>query len=173
MKMKYFAYGSNLHPLRLVERVPSASLLRMACLNRHRLSFDKQSIDGSGKCTIAHTGKTQDQVYGAVYEIAASEKIILDEYEGDGYHDIEINIRSQGMAFECFTYVARDASLQSGLLPYDWYKGLVILGAEYLQLPDEYVDKIRRMTAIPDPHQPRESLHAELLNRMSRYVSGG
>lgn len=173
MKLQYFAYGSNLHPQRLVERVPSARLVGTGCLKSHQLSFEKLSLDGSGKCTIAHTGRIQDQVFGAVYEISATEKTLLDDFEGDGYIDIEINFTFDGVSYECFTYVAREASLQPGLLPYAWYKELVISGAKYLNLPEDYVDRIREVTSIPDPHQPRESIHAELLLRIMQYEPGG
>ena len=46
----YFAYGSNLHPERLRERVPSAESLGVARLEAHVLRFHKRGRDGSGKC---------------------------------------------------------------------------------------------------------------------------
>ncbi len=40
----YFAYGSNLHPVRLIERVPSASLVGVIGISKHRLAFHKKDM---------------------------------------------------------------------------------------------------------------------------------
>ena len=48
--IKYFAYGSNLHPQRFQERVPSGKFLALAALTRHTLLFHKRGQDGSSKC---------------------------------------------------------------------------------------------------------------------------
>jgi hypothetical protein len=63
----YFAYGSNLHPVRLIERVPSANLVGVIGLSKHRLAFQKRSKDGSSKCNLFQTGSASDLVYGAIY----------------------------------------------------------------------------------------------------------
>ena len=48
----YLAYGSNLHPLRLTLRVPSARVIGVVEMPGYMLEFHKRSIDGSGKCLI-------------------------------------------------------------------------------------------------------------------------
>lgn len=77
----YFAYGSNLHPVRLTERIPSAKLLGSVELKKHSLVFNKISIDGSSKCSLVHTGADPDSVYGALYELAPEHKNDLDHFE--------------------------------------------------------------------------------------------
>ena len=52
----YLAYGSNLHPVRLTERVPSARFLGLTSLFGYQLRFHKRhEPDGSGKCNMYHT----------------------------------------------------------------------------------------------------------------------
>lgn len=78
----YFAYGSNLHPVRLMKRVPSAELVGVIKHSCHRLSFHKKSNDGSGKCNMLETGADSDHVYGAIYKLKPEHKKDLDKYEG-------------------------------------------------------------------------------------------
>ena len=70
--MKYAAYGSNLHPIRLMDRVPSAQFLGKAVIKDKALRFHKRSKDKSAKCNIVTD--TNNNVYVAVYEIRESEK---------------------------------------------------------------------------------------------------
>ena len=54
------------------------------------MHFHKRSdIDGSGKCTIS---RGRDGAYFAVYEIARSEKLLLDAIEGlgKGYDELKV-----------------------------------------------------------------------------------
>jgi hypothetical protein len=54
-RIHYFAYGSNLHPLRLQERVPSAALLGWTHLHGWELRFDKRGrTDGQKVGSQAH-----------------------------------------------------------------------------------------------------------------------
>ena len=50
--INYFAYGSNLHPMRLMERVPSAKFVGTVEIKKYRLTFHKKSIDDSSKCNM-------------------------------------------------------------------------------------------------------------------------
>jgi hypothetical protein len=47
-----FAYGSNMLERRLTARTPSAIPVGTAYVEEYRLTFDKVSTDGSGKCEI-------------------------------------------------------------------------------------------------------------------------
>ncbi len=77
--MLYLAYGSNLHPTRISERVPSAILLGKAVVSDRVLQFHKRSVDGSAKCNMTRgTGS----VHAAIYEIPVDEKPGLDRTEG-------------------------------------------------------------------------------------------
>ena len=77
----YAAYGSNLHPLRLRQRTPSARLLGWACVAGWSLEFHKRSVDESAKCNIVARGHG---TFVAVYELSGHDKEILDGIKGIG-----------------------------------------------------------------------------------------
>jgi hypothetical protein len=78
----YFAYGSNMLTRRLKARTPSATAQGTAFVDGHRLTFDKKSTDGSGKCDIEATENPADRVYGVLFTISAAEAAALDKAEG-------------------------------------------------------------------------------------------
>jgi hypothetical protein len=88
----YFAYGSNMLTSRLTRRTPSATAVGIAYVEGYRLTFDKVSTDGSGKCDIEATGNAADRVYGILFRIATGEAADLDAHEGlgRGYRKAEV-----------------------------------------------------------------------------------
>jgi len=159
--MRYAAYGSNLHPLRLQERVPSAALL--ACVNvpNWRLLFHKRGQDGSGKCSIAQAAQS---VYFAIYDMDAGDKPALDRIEGlnHGYEQIVLNIPGHG---DCFAYAASHTHVEERLQPYSWYKALVLVGIEYHRLPAAYLQTVQAVEPALDPDTRRHEHHMELVTR--------
>lgn len=164
----YYAYGSNLHPIRLKERVPSAELVAVTDIDRHRLVFHKRSHDGSAKCNLHKTGCRSDRVYGAIYEIAPEHKSLLDRYEGRGfgYSDDKINLPHRGREYSCFAYVAQQTHIFNELKPYHWYKKLLVLGARYLQFPDSYVFAIESTESVEDPDLKRRKEQEALIKKI-------
>lgn len=164
----YFAYGSNLHPLRLIERVPSAALIGVAKLCGYSLCFQKKGNDGSSKCTMIKTASASDYVYGAVYTLKSEHRPDLDHYEGKGYgyrdHHIELNLNAS--SYSCFTYLAQPEYMMENLKPFHWYKQLVMLGAQYLDFPADYRSSIEVVSAIPDPDRDRNRAMQSLIERI-------
>jgi hypothetical protein len=169
--MHYFTYGSNLHPVRLRERVSSATLLGMNKVGGHRLTFHKRGKDGSSKCNLLHTGVESDLVYGAIYKVHPEHKPVLDGFEGKGhgYTDEQIRLRHEGREYTCFTYVAQRSHIVDELRPYHWYKQLVVLGARYLQFPDSYVSSIESVESMQDRDEARRRLHDTLIERIHEF----
>ena len=153
--MKYAAYGSNLHPIRLINRVPLAQFLGKAVIKDKALRFHKRSKDGSGKCNIVTD--TNNKVYVAVYEVHESEKPALANAEGVGYGYRTVTFEVSGYG-ECFTYVAEQSHIDDSLLPYSWYKELVLAGCEKFNFPKDYIDFLK---AIPVTEDSNEKRHAE------------
>ena len=170
-RLLYFAYGSNLHPLRLRQRVPSSRPFGVASLSGYQLRFHKNGRDGSGKCNVFFTGLVTDRVYGVLYQMAVAEKPLLDAAEGvgNGYdvHEIEVLTEVHGTQ-QAFSYVAAVGHIDDGLAPYDWYHALVVAGARHHQLPAEYVDRIAAVTAVADPDRERHLLHQRILSVAGR-----
>src|SRR5258708_8605365 len=92
------AYGSNLHPFRLTQRVPSAKAIGMVPMQGKRLAFHKKSDDGSGKCLFYEAGAAENLIFGVAYEIDAAEKPLLDELEGlgKGYNEQQLSFSLNG-----------------------------------------------------------------------------
>ncbi len=167
----YFAYGSNLHPMRLMERVSSAELIGVTEHPHHSLTFHKKSSDGSSKCNMFHTGKGSDLIHGAIYKIKAEHKTDLDGFEGKGvgYIDSQIRLQHNEEEYSCFTYHAQQSHIVSHLQPYHWYKQLVVLGARYLRFPDLYISSIEAIESIDDPDLNRRKEKEVLIENIIKY----
>jgi len=161
--LHYLAYGSNLHPRRLQQRVPSARVIGTVGLMGWQLKFHKRGQDASAKCNIIQTGKTADVVYGAIYAMLASEKDELDKVEGlnAGYSLAQIEIAEVGTAF---FYIAEDAFIDNDILPFDWYKELVVAGGRFHAFPETYLAQINNLNAIPDFDTARQQQHMTILD---------
>lgn len=164
------AYGSNLHPFRLQQRVGSATPIGVVPMPGKRLAFHKRSQDGSGKCLFYEPGTTQDIMYGVVYELDSSEKGKLDALEGlgKGYNERLLGFSLNSDTYQSYIYVAATTHIDASLAPYDWYKEMVLLGAKYHELPPDYIAKIAAVASIPDPDAKRKSQNEAILSNMRR-----
>jgi len=167
----YFAYGSNLHPMRLLERVASAKFLFSTKLLKHKLTFHKKSIDGSSKCNLLETDDLSDFVYGAIYELKEEHKKYLDSAEGKGkgYIESQIKINYEGEVYDCFIYLAQQAYITESLKPYHWYKEMVVLGAKYLKFPDTYISAISDVDSSADLDKHRNQERYDLIEEIRSY----
>lgn len=165
MHLNYFAYGSNLHPLRLKARTPSCQALAPSRLSGYRLYFHKRGQDGSGKCNAVYTGNADDCVHGVVYTLSAAEKQRLDHVEGlgRGYDEATLELKIGDNAHRIFLYLADPNYIDDTLKPFDWYKAFVIEGCRIHRLPRRYVEEIRRVETISDPDSIRANENRRLL----------
>jgi len=167
----YFAYGSNLHPLRLKERIPFAHLIGAVKHSSQKLHFHKKGADGSGKCNLVKTDDRTANVYGALYSLRPQDKTTLDKIEGKGYgySDHQIRLQLNNTRYTCFTYLAQHSHIIDNLPPYHWYKKLVILGTEYLEFPEAYINSIKDIESVQDPDLARRRLNANLVERIAKW----
>jgi len=167
-KVQYLAYGSNLHPMRLAARVPSARVIGVVELPGCMLKFHKRSHDDSGKCLLDKAAGSQHMAYGVLYEFDAHEKGALDiaEGRGNGYMDHRVQVRLNGSTHAPFVYEAQSTHIDLKLLPYHWYKHLVVAGARYHGLPADYIASIEAVPSKSDPNLQRAQDNADLLRRM-------
>lgn len=79
---------------RLLSRVPSARFVTSASLPGHELHFHKKSLDGSAKCDAYETKSDRHTVSGVIFDIAKSEKAVLDSKEGlgQGYEEKTVEL---------------------------------------------------------------------------------
>ena len=145
------------------ERAPSATVVKTGYVNGRRLTFDKVSLDGSGKCDIEETCNSGDRVYGVLYKINKLEKGALDRAEGcgNGYKEQTVDVLTSSGTCQAVVYVA--TKKEPALRPYHWYKAIVIAGAVEHGLPEPYVKWIRTVESKPDPKIERRSENEKLL----------
>ncbi len=152
----YFAYGSNLHSPRLVERVGQVKHEGAARLADHRLSFRKRGRDGSGKaCFEAAPGES---LWGALYRLSTDQFALLDGFE-PGYRRIPVSLtNARGEALSAETYLAE--AFTDDPTPYDWYLALMIEGAREHGLPKPWCAHLARFPSRPGPAPSRGTLDA-------------
>ena len=159
----YFAYGSNMSESRLRDRVSSAKVIGTGVLHNYCLTFNKCSIDGSGKCTIECC--ESHEVYGVLFEIKKKQEKCLDKVEGlcKGYTDITVPIKirnyKQPETYQCRTTICaktyQATAPKKDLKPYFWYKQHVLVGAIEQNLPPSYIHRLIQVPAKKDPCQKR------------------
>lgn len=165
---RYAAYGSNLHPTRLVMRVPSARLIGTASVPGFDLRFHKKSVDGSAKCDIVEAAS---EIHVAVFEILFEEKPLLDKIEGlgIGYDEMQIAVPNVG---DCWTYTAAESHVDPTLIPYTWYRAMVLLGCELHGFPERYTRTVRQVADQPDPDEQRLRENSLIVEAMRRATGG-
>jgi gamma-glutamylcyclotransferase len=152
MTFRYFAYGSNMLTEWLRGRCPSAQPIGIAIAANHKLVFGKRSIDKSGKATLVPA--EGNHTPGVVFEIAESERGLLDTAEGFK-HDkpddpnrykrddsFQIRLVESDSIITATTYLAN--KLEDGLKPYDWYLALLIAGAVQYGLDSTHIKELKQ-----------------------------
>lgn len=159
----YFAYGSNMHLGRIIDRLSRVQIVETAWLAEHALTFNKRGRDGSGKCNvIPYAGR---RVPGAVYRLEATALSRLDRIEGSGYRRVPVvvsGIRSQ-RRYRANCYVAKSVAIDNSWIAYDWYRDIVAAGAAALGLPVDHIDWLQAHPTRSDPNRRRHRQNAAVL----------
>jgi gamma-glutamylcyclotransferase len=135
MNALYFAYGSNLDPAQMRERLPGARAVGVAQLVGFRIVFDKPGRDGSGKANLA--ADAHGSVWGALYELVLAEMAALDAFEG-GYVRERVSVKALASPRRnAVTY--RSSLADPRAVPAPWYAARVLAGARAHGLPPAYV----------------------------------
>ncbi len=168
--MKYLAYGSNMFEARVKHntRAPSALCLGVAILSGCQMRFHKIGMDGSAKCNAFTTGNMDDSVYGVVFDIAEKDIAVLDEEEDirrGGYSRQQVNVIMLKDSAKCVVecYLAGLGFIDATLRPFDWYKALVVAGAQEHKLPHDYVRYLDACPSIRDSNQTRSGKAKDIL----------
>ena len=151
--MFYFAYGSNLDPEQMQVRCPGHTVVGLAELRDHRLTFPLTSHDWGGG--VASVGVAHGaSVWGMVYDLSEANLTALDGYEhfvGPGnqhnLYDRESAsvqlVRADDGSFprrlRVWIYIARQANPAP---PSRRYLDAVVRGARHHRLPEDYVTKL-------------------------------
>ena len=165
--MKYFAYGANMFSPILAQVLPDITFAGIAKAKGYQLHFHKiGNQDESGKCNIVSVPDTACVIYGVLFDIPTRYRHVLDRAERLGYGNQEVTLKvypqgrlnggcEDASGVFAFTYVAHQERVKDDLLPYTWYKNLVVNGAKEHDLPIEYIQQLESYVAINDPNTAR------------------
>jgi hypothetical protein len=142
IRLRYFAYGSNMDQNQMLSRVPSATLLSPARLDGFRVVFNKAAADGSAKANIHPSFAEDDAVLGCIYELSDSDFQLLKGFE-NGYVTMPVEVSQESAKVRAQTFIAVAPALIRGTASPE-YIATILLAARALALPEDYVDSLRR-----------------------------
>jgi gamma-glutamylcyclotransferase len=148
---------------RIEERLGPCRALGAACLKGYQLNFHKCGGDGSGKCTIQHTGDGRQHVLGGLFDLSQAQSRQLDGFEGSGYFRQRVGLYLRGQSFNAYTYIAVARYIDNSLIPFDWYRALVLQGARELEFARSYIHKIRSLPYNVDPDPSRRENNFQIV----------
>lgn len=133
----YFAYGSNMLPKRLLERITKYHTAFVAVLPGHKFIYNKKNIDGTAKANIESNDGAE--VHGVCFEIDQDDFAILKKDEG-GYdqRNIVVSTREESET-KAVTYIS--VSIDASLVASTEYKSIVLKGAEHWELSETYISE--------------------------------
>lgn len=174
--MKYFAYGEKMFSPQLLGVVPDAICLGVVKVMGYKIYFHNKGIDDpSGKCNIVPVKDPACEVYGVLYEIQSRDRYLLDKDQGLGYGNQEITLKvfpakeSESLSPQgifAFTYIAHKDNVFEDLVPFSWYKALVLKGAIEHGLPAEYIHHLEQFSSTQDPNVHRANKQKRYLESM-------
>jgi hypothetical protein len=176
--MKYLAYGEKMFSPQLLAVVPDAICLGVVKVMGYKICFHNRSVDDlSGKCNIVPVKNPACEVYGVLYDIQARDRYLLDKDQGLGYGNQEITLKvfpvkiqapthSSGHGLFAFTYIAHKDNVFEDLVPFSWYKELVIRGAKEHALPPDYIHHLEQFSSTQDPNVHRANKQKRYLESM-------
>lgn len=88
------------------------------------------------------------------------------EGRGYGYDRLEIWVPGHG---QCFTYLAPEEHCNDSLVPYTWYRDLVLIGCRYHAFPEPYVQSVASHTCRNDPKLERAAENGAILQKALAY----
>ena len=155
--MHYFAYGSNLEPLQMRRRCPGHTVVGLAELRDHKLTFPLTSHDWGGGVASVAPAHVQS-VWGMVFQLSDADLAELDGYEGYKGPGDQHNVYDRDTAsvqlvraddgsfarrLRPLIYIARPSNPSP---PSRRYLDVILTGARHHKLPSEY---IARLALIP------------------------
>ena len=108
--MRYFAYGSNMHPGQMAKRCPGCTFVATARLKDHRLTFSRfwSAWGGGGVADIQPAPGSA--VEGVIWEITGTHRQTLDDYEDypTSYTRKDVVVETvDGRTLTAFAYTAK------------------------------------------------------------------
>jgi gamma-glutamylcyclotransferase len=163
--MLNLAYGSNLLAERLLARVPQARFVGVGRISGWQFALNVHSEDGSAKANAIRTGRPEDVLHGALYELDEAGKAVLDGYEdvGGAYRIEHAVAETDAGTREVYLYVGDERRFVERLPPYDWYLGFILAGARQRGLPGDFINALHSLDSARDPDSARSDRNRALI----------
>lgn len=130
----------------LCKRISSAKRIGRGRILNKILVCNKRSKDSSGKANLKNC--PGGIVWGVLYEIVPSDLSKLDKVE-EGYQRIKMCVQTdEDKSVVAEVYIS--AELTTEAIPFDWYKKILICGAQEHQLPVDYIEYLKKLPAKRD-----------------------
>lgn len=144
----YFAYGSNINPDVLeCERRITPLARAVACVKNYSLVFDVPGIAYVEPSFANIIPCDQSDVWGVCYKIFTSDLKIISATEGATYKAVNVNVytlcASQPIIAVALISNHQHVATERPLLPSKRYLKLLVTGAKYHHLPNDYVEFLR------------------------------
>ena len=149
---QYFAFGSNMNPARLRQRVGDFPTPCPSVLLGYRLVFNKKADRKPGVGFANIVISNSDQVHGLLYELTNEQLEMLSAWEGvsgSHYYRTMLQVLTDGgESVRAVAYVACEDKIAHDLLPEAEYLNHLLAAREHL--PPDYVVALEKQ-AVRQP----------------------
>lgn len=147
----YFAYGSNMNPLRVEKRKMAFHSAEAGQLSHYRMRFNKRSVKYPGAASANVIAEKDALTEGVVYRLDQPGQIeMMDPFEGYPvrYDRKALPIQVETGFVEAWVYIANEDHIQEGLAPARWYLEHLLAGEAFLS--ESYLHQLRQTICLPD-----------------------
>jgi gamma-glutamylcyclotransferase (GGCT)/AIG2-like uncharacterized protein YtfP len=146
----YFAYGSNMDPRHMQQRVPGARPLGPGRLSGFRLAFTVYSTEWEGGAANLELDP-DGHVWGVLWEVPEEEAAGLDAYQGHPTFFRREDVVVDGPAGSVIAWTYRVAHQEGFVRPTDAYVNKMLGAIRMMGLPPEALDMVDRAAHPPRP----------------------
>ncbi len=148
---RYFAYGANMDPRHMRERVPGASVVGPARLDGYRLEFNVYSGEWDGGAANLEPD-ANGHVWGVLWDVPDDQLSGLDGYEGHPvfFRREEVTVQGPTEPVQAWTFRVAHQD-RSYVRPTDAYVQLLQSAIRVQGLPPEALDIVDRSARPPRP----------------------
>ena len=144
MKLKYFAYGSNMDQVQMASRCPKATLRSTAILPNYKFIINSRGVAS----VVPKTGR---KVYGLLWELKEEDERALDKCEGVKFGTyakewLDVKI-SESESITALVYVASNNELGP---PRKGYLEKIIVAAQLCNFPRDYIEELQSWASKDD-----------------------
>jgi gamma-glutamylcyclotransferase (GGCT)/AIG2-like uncharacterized protein YtfP len=146
----YFAYGANMHPVLMAERVPGAVSMGPGRLDGYSLAFNVYSTVWEGGAANLEPDE-DDRVWGVLWDVPEQEKRNLDAYQGHPTFFRREEVQVEGLKGPVVAWTYRVAHQSGFIRPTDAYLNRITSAIRMMGLPPEALDVVDRAARPPGP----------------------